>query len=323
MQFDALLLIVGLAVLIAGGRALVEGASALAVRLGVAPIIVGLTVVAFGTSTPELVVNLAAAFRGATEIGFGNVVGSNIANIGLLLAITAVATPLTIHRTLVIREIPMMILAAGAALVLGGGAFLGEAASGYTRGDGLMLLLLFVVFLYYTIGDALRPQEDAAVPVPALGGAMLSGNRALTLIGVGLIGLVVGGELTVRGAVGVASAVGLSDAVIGLTVIAVGTSLPELATTLTAARRGQGDIAIGNIVGSNIFNLLFVWGISVTIEPSAMPAGGVADLFVMTALSLLLLPMVISQDRLSRTEGIFMLVAYAAYIGWLATRSTG
>lgn len=322
MQFDALLLILGLAVLIAGGRALVEGASALAVRLGVAPILVGLTVVAFGTSTPELVVNLAAAFRGATEIGFGNVVGSSIANIGLLLAITAVVTPLTIHRTLVIREIPMMILAAGAALVLGGGAFLGEAVSGYTRGDGLMLLLLFVVFLYYTIGDALRPQADVAVTVPALVESRPD-NRTWSLIGGGLLGLVVGGELTVRGAMGVAAAVGLSEAVIGLTVVAVGTSLPELATTLTAARRGQGDIAIGNIVGSNIFNLLFIWGTSVTIEPSAMPDGGVTDLLVMTALSLVLLPMVISQNRLSRTEGVFMLVGYAAYIGWLAARSTG
>jgi cation:H+ antiporter len=325
MITDTLFLGLGLTGLIAGGTWLVRGASALAAWLGVAPILIGLTIVAFGTSTPELVVNVAAALRGSTEIGFGNVVGSNIANIGLLLALTAIIIPLSIHRTLVIREIPMMILACAAALVLAGGVFVGEQSSGYGRGDGLMLLLLFTVFLYYTIGEALqqrgeasdREEERASPSAPAPGAVRPS--FVLPIAG-GLVALIVGGELTVRGAVGVAEAMGISEAVIGLTVVAVGTSLPELATTLTAARKGQGDIAIGNIVGSNIYNLLFIWGVSVAIEPSALPAGGAVDLMVMTGFSLLLLPLVISQNRLGRLEGALMLVGYCGYVGWLVVR---
>lgn len=325
MQADVLFLGFGLAVLIGGGHALVKGASALALRIGVAPILVGLTVVAFGTSTPELVVNVAAALRGNTEIGFGNVVGSNIANIGLLLAVTAVVAPLAIHRTLVVREIPMMILACAAALVLGGGRLLGDAEAGYARGDGLMLLLLFAVFLYYTIGEAIRQRDDPAIldaSVPGMDGGKTPGGLGIgVLIVGGLAALILGGELTVQGAVGVATALGLSETVIGLTIVAVGTSLPEFATTLTAARKGQGDLAIGNIVGSNIYNLLFIWGLSVTLEPSPMPPQGALDLLVMTVLSLLLLPMVISQNRLGRIEGAVMLIGYMGYIGWLAARS--
>lgn len=328
MLADVLFLGGGLALLIAGGEALVRGASALAARLGVAPIVIGLTVVAFGTSTPELVVNVAAALRGSTEIGFGNVVGSNIANLGLLLAIAAVLAPVAIHRTLVSREIPMMILACLAALVLGGGSLLGEAESGYGRGDGLMLLLLFAVFLYYTLGEALQRRDDpltVEAAVPGLGdrAGEPTGPRIALLILGGLGALVVGGELTVGGATGVAAGLGLSETVIGLTVVAVGTSLPELATTLSAARKGQGDLAVGNIVGSNIYNLLFVWGLSVTIAPSTMPAGGVIDLLVVTALSLALLPMAITHARLGRLEGVLMLSAYAGYIAWLVLRSTG
>jgi cation:H+ antiporter len=325
MLADSLMLVVGLATLIAGGTWLVRGASALAAALGVAPVLIGLTVVAFGTSTPELVVNVSAALRGNTEIGFGNVVGSNIANVGLLLALAAIVVPLSIHRTLVIREIPMMILACAAALVLAGGVLLGEVSSGYSRGDGLMLLLLFTVFLYYTIGEALQQRDDAS---GSSGGEAVASTtpppaerpRSVGLVVGGLMALIAGGELTVRGAIGVANAVGIPEAVIGLTVVAIGTSLPELSTTLTAARKGHGDLAIGNIVGSNIYNLLFIWGLSVSIEPSALPAGGAVDLLVMTAFSLLLFPFVLTQNRLSRIEGALMLLAYGGYIGWLVLR---
>jgi cation:H+ antiporter len=325
MLLDTLFLGLGLAALICGGTWLVRGASALAARLGVAPILIGLTVVAFGTSTPELVVNVSAALRGSTEIGFGNVVGSNIANIGFLLALAAIIAPLSIHRTLVIREIPMMILASAATIVLAGGVLLGEESSGYSRGDGLMLLLLFTVFLYYTIGEALQQREgvtrrgdEGAVVLHV---AMPDEQPPLIrLIVGGLLALVVGGEVTVRGAIGVADAMGVPETVIGLTVVAVGTSLPELATTLTAARKGQGDLAIGNIVGSNIYNLLFIWGLSVSIAPSALPVGGEVDLIVMLTFSLLLLPFVITQHRLSRFEGVLMLTGYIGYVGWLLVR---
>jgi cation:H+ antiporter len=322
MIVDVLLLGLGLGVLIFGGSWLVRGAAALASVLGLSPILIGLTVVAFGTSTPELVVNVAAALRGNTEIGFGNVIGSNIANIGLLLALAAALVPLSVHRTLVIREIPMMFLACCAALVLAGGPVLGEPMAGYSRGDGLMLLLLFAVFLYYTIGEAIRQREEGSESgnVRQLGERTPEGTPIARWIGGGLLALILGGELAVRGAVGVAGALGISEVIIGLSVVAVGTSLPELATTLTAARRGQGDIAVGNIVGSNIYNLLFIWGLSVTIEPSLLPPGGSVDLLVMTGFSLLLLPFVVTQNRLSRSEGCVMLVGYAGYVGWLVMR---
>jgi cation:H+ antiporter len=317
MILDLILLVLGLAALMKGGDWLVGGSVALAERLGVRPVLVGLTVVAFGTSAPELVVNLSAALRGSSGIGFGNVVGSNIANIGLLLGLTALLSPISIHRVIVIREIPMMILAALAALVLGGGGFLSEAQAGYSRGDGMMLLLLFGVFLYYTIGEALQSNTVGEAAEGAVSGTSnRSGRIALLILG-GLATLVLGGELTVRGATEIARALGIAETVIALTIIAVGTSLPELSTSLSAARSGQGDIAIGNIVGSNIFNMLFVWGISVTILPSEIPAGGMKDLLVMTGISLVLLPMAFSQHRINRVEGGIILAIYVGYIGTL------
>jgi len=317
MLINLILLAVGLAALMAGGEWLVKGSVGLAERLGVHPVLVGLTVVAFGTSTPELVVNVSAALRGSSGIGFGNVVGSNIANIGLLLGLTAIIAPLSIHRVLVIREIPMMILAALAALVLGGGGFLGEGQAGYSRGDGIILLFFFGVFLHYTVAEALRATaEEEGAEVPGAKQPLGTGKITLFILG-GLATLVLGGELTVRGATEIARALGIAETVIALTIVAVGTSLPELSTTLSAARSGQGDIAIGNIVGSNIFNLLFVWGISVSIVPAAVPMGGMKDLLVMTGISFVLLPMAFSQHRISRIEGGIILAIYVGYIGSL------
>jgi cation:H+ antiporter len=308
----------------------VRGSVALAFRLGVAPVLIGLTVVAFGTSSPELVVTLVAAFRGSSDIGFGNVVGSNIANVGLLLATAALVAPLAVHRTLVVREIPMMILACVAVIVLGAGPLRGGGVPGYGRGDGLMLLLLFGVFLYYTISEALHDrggtpgQSDGAADAEGPSGTLPAEHERMAKILVltvgGLLLLVAGGELTVRGAIRIATDLGVSEAVVGLTVVAVGTSLPELATSITAARRGESDIAVGTIVGSNLFNLLFVFGVSVTVAPAAMPRGGPIDLLVMTGLSALLLPMVLTKRRVDRREGGVLLAMYLGYMMWLFLR---
>ena len=323
-MLHVVLLIAGLSLLIAGGELLVRGASTLATRLRIAPVIIGMTIVAFGTSTPELVVNMAAAIRGDSSIGFGNVVGSNIANIGLLLAITALAFPLAIHRSIVSREIPMLLLASLAVVVLGLNSLTEGGADRFTRGDGLMLLLLFCVFLYYTLSDALNQRDSHEVfpstePITAAPARSPGWRLALMIIG-GLLLLIVGGELTVRGGVGLAGAFGVSEVIVGLTVIAVGTSLPELATTISAARRGSTDLAVGNIVGSNIFNLLFIWGLSITIAPTDLPAGGRVDLLVMTGFAAVLLPMAITQRKLSRLEGGLLVLGYVAYITWLALR---
>jgi cation:H+ antiporter len=321
-MLHALWLVLGLLALLAGGEMLVRGGSGLARRLGVPTVVIGLTVVAFGTSTPELVVNLSAALRGQGSIGFGNVVGSNIANIGLLLSITAMYTPLVIHRTIVQREIPMLGLASLVALVLGLDKVTGGAADGFSRAEGITFLLLFGVFLYYTIGDAIRAStssNDEAWADPATtsapGGSLLA---TIGLIALGLALLIGGGELTVRGAVALAKSIGIADKIIGLTLVAVGTSLPELATTLLAARQGRTDLAVGNIVGSNIFNLLFIWGLSVTLSPAALPVGGGWDLAIMLIFALALLPMAVTQRRIGRVEAGVLLIAYASYIGWLA-----
>lgn len=329
MILSFLFMVVGLALLVGGAEALVRGASGLARRLGVSAIVIGLTVVAFGTSTPELAVNVSGALSGNTGVAFGNVVGSNIANIGLILAIAALVRPLDVHASVVSREIPMLLLGTAAVIVMAldrwlDGAATGAAADVFGRGDGLVLLLLFGVFLYYTLLGALRQrgtggdayvdelQSDlAAHPIERLWVSLL-------LTGIGLLGVVLGGKWTVDNAVLLARQAGVSDAIIGLTLVAVGTSLPELVTSVIAARRGHSDLAIGNVVGSNIYNLLFVLGATAVIRPVAVPAeGGHGDLIVMAALTAALLPLsMYRQQRIGRLGGGMLLVAYVLYVMW-------
>lgn len=323
MLLQLLLLLVGLTVLIGGAEALVRGASALARRLGVPPIIVGLTVVAFGTSTPELAVNVAAALDGNTGISFGNVVGSNIANIGLILAVAALVRPLDVHASIINREIPMLLLGTAAAITMGfDRAINGASADQFVRGDGIILLLFFCVFLYATILAALKRKGDAYVEdlkedVTSQPPQQLWISVSLVLVG--LIAVVWGGNLSVDNAVVLARRAGVSDAVIGLTVIAVGTGLPELVTSVVAVRRGASDLAVGNVVGSNIYNLLFVQGVTALIRPVAVPPGGHADLMVMAALTAALLPLSMYRHRrIGRAGGALLLVAYVAYIAWRA-----
>lgn len=316
---DLLILAGGLALLLLGGYALVTGASGLASSFGISQIVIGLTVVAFGTSAPELAVNLTAALRGSTGISFGNVIGSNLANLGLILGTAALVRPLVIESRVVAREIPMMLLATAAAAVLGLAPDLRLLPGSFERADGAMLLLLFGVFLYNAVRDVVHARH----PDPVVEEARLSverreprrkrlQNALLTVLG--LIGLYLGGELTVAGATGIARSIGLSEAVIGLTIVAVGTSLPELVTSVIAALRGQEDIAVGNVVGSNVFNLLLILGLSATVRPVEVPAGGVLDLAALVGLSLLLLPFSMTNGRtLVRWEGGVLLVAWIGY----------
>jgi len=311
---DVLLLILGLVLLTAGGEMLVRGASALARSLGVSPLVVGLTVVAFGTSAPELAVNVTAALEGQGDISFGNIMGSSIANIGLIVGATALVRPLQIHLNVIVREIPMMLLASAATLVICMDRVLGSGEDGFSQADGAVLLLFFAVFVYYTIQDALRQRgitgheerpPSKSVPFDVL------------LIVVGLGGLVLGGQLTVSAAVDIARAIGVSEVVIGLTVVAIGTSLPELVTALIATSKGHSDLAMGNVVGSNIFNLLFVLGITALIRPIAMPPGGGFDLLVMIVLAVALLPLSFNPGRrIGRPAGVVLLVLYCIYIAW-------
>ena len=335
MLLSLILMLVGLALLVGGAEALVRGASALARRLGVSPIVIGLTVVAFGTSTPELAVNVQGALSGNTGVSFGNVVGSNIANIGLILAVAALVRPLDVHASVVTREIPMLLLGTAAAMAMAPDRRLsGAAADVFDRGDGLVLLLLFGVFLYYTLLGALRNRGacgsggaggggggDAYVEELQSDVAAQPDQRlwvSLLLTALGLLGVIVGGKWTVDNAVLLARQAGVSDAIIGLTLVAVGTSLPELVTSVIAARRGHSDLAVGNVVGSNIYNLLFVMGATAVVRPVAVPAdGGHGDLIVMALLTAALLPLSMCRARrIGRTGGAMLLVAYVLYVMW-------
>ncbi|MBD3335021.1 MAG: calcium/sodium antiporter [Candidatus Eisenbacteria bacterium] len=319
MLTDLLLTVLGLILLIGGGEALVRGASRLARRIGAGELLIGLTVVAFGTSTPELAVNISAVLNDRSAMAVSNVVGSNLANIGLILGLCALLRPLVIHAQVVRREIPMMVVISAAALLLARDAVLGGFLRHFDAADGLILLLFFGIFIYYSLGgraltaDVGEPAEDAnpdSIGKPPDGIA-----ASLFLIAAGLALLVAGGRTTVSGATGLAAGFGVADHIIALTLVAVGTSLPELATSIIAAVRGHTDMAVGNVVGSNIFNLGFVLGAVALIRPLSLPAGGWADLWMMTALAATLLPLAWShQLRLVRWEGGMLLIAYAAYL---------
>ena len=303
MLLDLLLLVLGLALLLAGGRLLVAGAVQLAGTLGVSELAIGLTVVAFGTSAPELAVNLSAAIQGNAGIAFGNVVGSNIANVALVLGVAALVRSLRIDSTIVNREIPMMLLATAAAIILGLDRLRGEVER-YDRADGLILLLLFSVFLYYSISEVAAKRSSDPIAEAAAGSVsteqFVTATRSGLMVAVGLALLVGGAELTVARAVALAEALGVSRAVIGLSVVALGTSLPELATSFVAARRGSITLAVGNIVGSNIFNLLFILGTTAAITPVDVPHLGGADLAALAGFSCMLL----------------LLLAYAGFMTW-------
>ncbi len=313
-------MLAGLIVLLAGGEFLVRGASALARKLGVSPFVVGLTVVAFGTSAPELAVNVAAALSGNGDITFGNVIGSNIANIGLIIGLTALLQPLAVHRSIVSREIPVMLAATVLAILLTLDFLAGGALNRFGRLDGAILLSCFAAFLFFTTRAALQDRRQDRFLLETEQDQQrdkeMHGVSASLLTLAGLAGVLLGSDWTVEGASGVAAAMGMSQAVIGLTIVALGTSLPELTTSLFAVRKGQADLAIGNIVGSNIFNLLFILGVSSSIRAVPVPVRGYTDLAAMAVFSLALLPFALSQRKLERHEGLLLLAGYLGYMAW-------
>jgi len=320
----------GIVFLVGGGELLVKGSAALARAMGISPLVVGLTVVAFGTSAPELAVSIQAALTDSGTLAFGNIFGSNMANIGLILGLAAIFRPLPIDHVVVRRELPMMLLALAAAMAMAFDVDLGEQRDAYARGDGLVLLLFFFVFLYYTLGDLARQRENhraktngcepgATTPTWAADVPQSEESRHilvnLVLIVVGLAGLIYGADLVVRGGVGVASAMGVPEVIVGLTLVAVGTSLPELAATLAAVRRNDIALAVGGIVGSNIFNTLFITGVTAAIKPMPIPIGGHLDLAASAILSLALFYAARTHNqRITRCEGFALLLVWGSYI---------
>lgn len=312
-----LLLVVGLVVLVFGAEALVRGAASLARKLGISPLVVGLTVVAFCTSMPELVVNMFSAVRGASDIAIGNIVGSNISNILLILGISAIVNPVSVKKSTVWKEIPFALLA-GILIFIMGNDFLfdGQPYNAITRTDGLCLIALFSVFLFYVFGIAKQgTYENEEIKLYSLPSSLL-------LSVVGVFSLFVGGKLLVDNAVILAEMAGLSQTFIGLTIVAVGTSLPELATSVVAAVHKHNDIAIGNIVGSNIFNVFWILGLTSTVlELPFNPMTNVDVLFSVFVTILLFASMFWgTRHRLDRWQGVMFVGMYAGYIGYLVSR---
>lgn len=297
------LLIVGFVMLTKGADWFVDGSSALAFRLGIPQLVIGLTIVAMGTSAPEAAVSITSALKGNEGITVGNVVGSNIMNILLILGIASVIVPLAVQKSTRMIEIPYMI----AITVLFG--VLGYTGEMVTRVEGGILWIAFLIYLGYLLWMAKKGKEDnepdekqKSLPVQLL------------MILVGLVCIVLGSDFVVDGATEIAEMIGISERIIGLTIVAFGTSLPELVTSIAAARRGNADIAIGNIVGSNVFNILFVAGTSALISPVVFESKFVLDTAVATATAVLLLVCVCNKEgKLKRSGGIIMLLAYAAY----------
>jgi cation:H+ antiporter len=310
----------GLVALVAGGEVLVRAASGLARAAGLSPLVIGLTVVSSATSTPELAVTLDAALTGEPAIAVGNVVGSNIVNVLLILGVSALVLPLMAKTQLVRVDVPIMIGLSGLTLLL-------ALDGGIGRLDGALLFLLLVGHVAMSVLVSRRSSRRPA----ATGPDEVTGPRPrpladLLLMAGGIALLVVGARWLVAAATGIASAAGLSELVIGLTVVAVGTSLPELATSVIAAVRGQRDIAVGNVVGSNIFNLGAVLGLAAVISPGGVPVepGAVRfDLPVMTAVAVALLPVVFTGAAVARWEGAVFVGYYAAYVAYLVLDSTG
>ena len=303
--------------LIKGADALVSGASSIARKLGVSALVVGLSVVAFGTSAPELFVNLIATVNGSTEIAIGNVLGSNLANMLLILGICAMITRLTLKSTTIWKEIPFSLLAAVLVLVFGSDIWLdGGAMNIIGRVEGIAFLSFFVIFLFYIFG--LRTSSEHATEQIETFSTMKS--IAYTLAG--LVGLAVGGQFVVNGATGIALGFGVSSNLIALTVVALGTSLPELVTSVVAARKGHLDMAIGNIVGSNIFNILFVLGVSAVVIPLPFAGANLMDAAaVIVATLFLFIALFLGQKKsLGKIEGFALVSIYLVYMIFAVVR---
>ena len=314
----AVLIVAGFVALVKGADWLVDGASAVAKRFGISDLVIGLTVVAFGTSMPEFVVNMVSVAEGTTDLAITNILGSNIINTFVILGLTALVYPIASQKRSRDFDIPMSIIAGILvyAFVAVNSPF-GEECRGISRMGGIILLLMFCYFLYNTFRHAKdHPDEGPSDEVPST--KEMSVRRAFALIISGLAGLVVGGELIVKSAVDIATRIGVSEAIIGLTVVALGTSLPELATSVIAATKKNCDIALGNVVGSNIFNVFFVLGTSAVVRPLPAYEGIEMDAWAAVTGSLLVWLFVKSnhERQIKRWEGGVLLLVYAGYLAY-------
>jgi cation:H+ antiporter len=322
-MFAAILfLVVGLVLLVFSADYLVKGAANIAAALGISPLVVGLTVVAFGTSAPELAVSVMSAFKGQADIAVGNVIGSNIFNILVILGISALIIPLVVHRQLIRFDVPVMIFLSVLVYLL-------SMDGNISRVDGIILFSLAITYVVVLIRKS-RKEGDAGVLSEYEEEFSKSGEdpkwlKNIAFVVLGVAGLVIGSDRLVFGAVFIAKHFGVSELIIGLTIVSLGTSLPEVATSVIAALKGEKDIAVGNVVGSNIFNIVSVLGVSSIVAPSGIAVAKAAldfDMLFMIAVAVAALPVFFHGYKIGRGSGFFFLVAYGAYLAYLILDST-
>lgn len=320
MILNIVLLIVGFILLIKGADVLVDGSSSIAKKFGISNVVIGLTIIAFGTSAPELIVNIIASINGNSDIGMGNIVGSNIANILLILGVAALFSNLKVDSSIIKKQIPFSILAVVALFILINSTILNKTGQdGLMRSGGLILILFFCIFLYYIFSvakksDALK-EENKEIK-------QLNKRTSILMIISGVVALFFGGKFIVDSSVFIASSLGLSQALIGLTIVAVGTSLPELAASVMAARKNQADMAIGNVVGSNIFNILWILGLSSIISPISYNPAMNFDIIFLIIVSVILFPLIFigKKYHFTKKEGFVLIGLYIAYLIYIIIR---
>lgn len=319
MIIDIILLIVGLVLILGGANYLTDGAAAVARRFGMSDLMVGLTIVAFGTSAPELTISMMSAIDGNTGIAIGNVVGSNIFNTLIIIGAVAVARPIKITGGIMSKEIPLVVLSAAALLAMGSSKWLDGTTPIISRVDGILLLLFFAIFMRYVFSQSKQKMPETSENSNETKPVQTALWKSVIFIIGGLAALIYGGDLFVDKASAIASSLGVSDAIIGLTIVAMGTSLPELATSLTAAIKGNSGIAIGNVIGSNIFNIFLVLGCSATIR--LLPFGAISeiDLLVLFASCVLfwIFGWFFGNRTINRAEGGLLVAGYIAYMIYL------
>jgi len=314
---DYVILIIGFLLLIKGADLFVEGASAIAKNFKVPSILIGLTIVAFGTSSPEAAVSIGAALKGANEIAFGNIVGSNIFNILFVMGVASFIYPLKVKRLTILKEFPFSLLTTITMFIISADILLqGSSQNLLSRADGLVLLCIFSIFVYYLVELALMSKEsfDEEAKTMAL-------PKSLLFSVIGLAGIIWGGNWVVSSSSSIGLKLGMSSSLVGLTIVSIGTSLPELVTSIVAALKGENDIAIGNIIGSNIFNILFILGVSAVINPLTIDSSLFFDIFYLLGATIIAFIFAYTNATSSKKEGIILTLSYIAYMAYIIIRN--
>ncbi|NBI07730.1 calcium/sodium antiporter [Senegalia massiliensis] len=319
---DYVILVLGFTALIKGADFFVDGASSIAKKFGLPSILIGLTIVAFGTSAPEAAVSIKAVTTNSNGIAVGNIIGSSIFNILLVVGAAATIKPVRIKLKTIFKEFPFLLLASGMLFVLSYDKVLqGTNVNELSRGDGIVLLSIFLVFIYYIIEMAVFSKEDSTDLVETDGIEEIALWKSLIFTGIGLLGIIFGGNFVVTSSSSIALSLGMSETLVGLTIVAIGTSLPELVTSIVAAFKGESDIAIGNAIGSNMFNIVFILGITSVIKPLPIENKVFFDILYLIGATILTFIFASTRKQTSRYEGIFLSLAYIGYMVFILIRN--